>query len=81
MTCSVLTCICEHWPNNLLNNRSSFLQPSTCDGKLPKAYESVESSCIIQKLVELISALQTSEQTLERARAFAIACGKGEFFW
>jgi 3-hydroxyacyl-CoA dehydrogenase len=27
--------------------------------------------------VELISALQTSEDTLERARAFAIACGKG----
>ena len=30
-----------------------------------------------QKLVELISALQTSQQTLERARAFAVACGKG----
>jgi 3-hydroxybutyryl-CoA dehydrogenase len=27
--------------------------------------------------VELISALQTSEQTLERARLFAVACGKG----
>ncbi|KAF8190828.1 3-hydroxyacyl-CoA dehydrogenase [Pholiota molesta] len=30
----------------------------------------------VMKLVELISALQTSEDTLERARAFAIACGK-----
>ncbi|KDR75558.1 hypothetical protein GALMADRAFT_140197 [Galerina marginata CBS 339.88] len=30
----------------------------------------------VPKLVELISALQTSEETLERARAFAIACGK-----
>ena len=32
----------------------------------------------LQKLVELISALQTSKSTLERARAFAVACGKGE---
>ncbi|KAI5121445.1 hypothetical protein M0805_009554 [Coniferiporia weirii] len=30
----------------------------------------------VMKLVELISALQTSEETLGRARAFAIACGK-----
>ncbi|KAF8911590.1 3-hydroxyacyl-CoA dehydrogenase [Gymnopilus junonius] len=30
----------------------------------------------VMKLVELISALQTSEETLERARAFAIASGK-----
>lgn len=30
----------------------------------------------VMKLVELISALQTSQQTLDRARAFAIACGK-----
>ncbi|PAV24231.1 3-hydroxybutyryl- dehydrogenase [Pyrrhoderma noxium] len=30
----------------------------------------------VMKLVELISALQTSEETLSRARAFAIACGK-----
>ena len=30
-----------------------------------------------QKLVELISALQTTPETLDRARAFAIACGKG----
>ncbi|KAF9478130.1 hypothetical protein BDN70DRAFT_860706 [Pholiota conissans] len=30
----------------------------------------------VMKLVELISGLQTSENTLERARAFAIACGK-----
>ena len=29
-----------------------------------------------QKLVEVISALQTSEDTLSRARAFAIACDK-----
>lgn len=27
--------------------------------------------------MELISALQTSPETLERARAFAVACGKG----
>ncbi|CAA7260486.1 unnamed protein product [Cyclocybe aegerita] len=30
----------------------------------------------VMKLVELISALQTSQDTLDRARAFAIACGK-----
>ncbi|KZT22516.1 hypothetical protein NEOLEDRAFT_1137987 [Neolentinus lepideus HHB14362 ss-1] len=30
----------------------------------------------VMKLVELISALQTSTDTLERSRAFAIACGK-----
>ncbi|KAJ3557785.1 hypothetical protein NP233_g11657 [Leucocoprinus birnbaumii] len=30
----------------------------------------------VMKLVELISALQTSEETLSRARAFAVACGK-----
>ncbi|EPQ55327.1 hypothetical protein GLOTRDRAFT_76695 [Gloeophyllum trabeum ATCC 11539] len=30
----------------------------------------------VMKLVELISALQTSEDTLNRARAFAVACGK-----
>lgn len=30
-----------------------------------------------QKLVELISALQTAPETLDRARSFAIACGKG----
>jgi len=30
----------------------------------------------VMKLVELISALQTSEDTLSRARAFASACGK-----
>lgn len=30
----------------------------------------------VMKLVELISGLQTSQETLERARAFAIACGK-----
>ncbi|KAI0262200.1 3-hydroxyacyl-CoA dehydrogenase [Gloeopeniophorella convolvens] len=30
----------------------------------------------VMKLVELISALQTSEDTLSRARAFAIACNK-----
>ena len=29
-----------------------------------------------QKLVELISALQTSDETMSRAREFAIACGK-----
>ena len=31
----------------------------------------------LQKLVELIAALQTSPETMERAKAFAIACGKG----
>jgi 3-hydroxybutyryl-CoA dehydrogenase len=30
----------------------------------------------VMKLVELISALQTSEETLSRAREFAVACGK-----
>ncbi|KAF9562995.1 hypothetical protein CPC08DRAFT_742005 [Agrocybe pediades] len=30
----------------------------------------------VMKLVELISALQTSEETLARAHAFAVACGK-----
>ncbi|KAF8806645.1 hypothetical protein BYT27DRAFT_7191204 [Phlegmacium glaucopus] len=30
----------------------------------------------VMKLVELISALQTSQQTLDRARSFAVACGK-----
>jgi 3-hydroxybutyryl-CoA dehydrogenase len=30
-----------------------------------------------QKLVELISALQTKKETLDRARSYAIACGKG----
>jgi len=30
----------------------------------------------VMKLVELISALQTSQETLDRARAFAVACGK-----
>lgn len=30
-----------------------------------------------QKLVELISAVQTSQDTLNRSRAFAEACGKG----
>lgn len=34
----------------------------------------------VMKLVELISALQTSKETLDRARAFAIACGKGTSF-
>jgi 3-hydroxybutyryl-CoA dehydrogenase len=29
------------------------------------------------KLVELISALQTTPETLDRARSFATACGKG----
>ena len=33
-----------------------------------------------QKLVELISALQTTPDTLDRARSFAIACGKGAWF-
>jgi hypothetical protein len=36
-------------------------------------------SCILQKLVELVPALQTSSETLERARAFASACGKGPY--
>ncbi|KAG6897738.1 hypothetical protein C0992_011666 [Termitomyces sp. T32_za158] len=31
---------------------------------------------VVAKLVELISALQTTRDTLDRARAFAIACGK-----
>ncbi|KAF6761144.1 3-hydroxybutyryl-CoA dehydrogenase [Ephemerocybe angulata] len=30
----------------------------------------------VMKLVELISALQTSQETLDRARSFAVACGK-----
>ncbi|KAK7057713.1 3-hydroxybutyryl-CoA dehydrogenase [Favolaschia claudopus] len=30
----------------------------------------------VMKLVELISALQTTPETLDRARAFAVACGK-----
>ncbi|KIK02450.1 hypothetical protein K443DRAFT_517155 [Laccaria amethystina LaAM-08-1] len=30
----------------------------------------------VMKLVELISALQTSQETLDRARNFAVACGK-----
>ncbi|KAF8623390.1 hypothetical protein AX17_007428 [Amanita inopinata Kibby_2008] len=30
----------------------------------------------VMKLVELISALQTTPQTLDRARSFAVACGK-----
>ncbi|CCA76950.1 probable 3-hydroxybutyryl-CoA dehydrogenase [Serendipita indica DSM 11827] len=30
----------------------------------------------VMKLVELIPALQTSQETLDRARAFAVACGK-----
>jgi len=30
----------------------------------------------VMKLVELISGLQTSQETMERAKAFAIACGK-----
>ncbi|KAJ3509304.1 hypothetical protein NLJ89_g5288 [Agrocybe chaxingu] len=34
----------------------------------------------VMKLVELISALQTSQDTLDRARAFAVACGKGICF-
>jgi 3-hydroxyacyl-CoA dehydrogenase len=32
---------------------------------------------LLQKLVELIPGLQTSDDTLQRARAFAVACGKG----
>ena len=32
----------------------------------------------MQKLVELISAVQTSKDTLDRSRAFAEACGKGK---
>jgi len=32
---------------------------------------------LTQKLVELIAALQTSQSTLERAKAYAVACGKG----
>ena len=32
---------------------------------------------LLQKLVELISAVQTSQDTLDRSRAFAEACGKG----
>ncbi|KAJ7687549.1 hypothetical protein B0H14DRAFT_3055383 [Mycena olivaceomarginata] len=31
----------------------------------------------VMKLVELISALQTTPETLDRARSFAVACGKG----
>jgi 3-hydroxyacyl-CoA dehydrogenase len=34
------------------------------------------SSPCLQKLVELVPALQTTSETLERARAFAQACGK-----
>ncbi|CDO72619.1 hypothetical protein BN946_scf184985.g38 [Trametes cinnabarina] len=34
----------------------------------------------VMKLVELIAAVQTSKETLERARAFATACGKGAVF-
>ncbi|KIM53186.1 hypothetical protein SCLCIDRAFT_32106 [Scleroderma citrinum Foug A] len=30
----------------------------------------------VMKLIELISAVQTSSETLDRARAFAVACGK-----
>ena len=33
---------------------------------------------VLQKLVELIAALQTSQSTLERAKAYAVACGKGD---
>ena len=33
--------------------------------------------CIFEKkLVELVPGLQTTSETLERARAFAVACGK-----
>ena len=35
---------------------------------------------ISQKLVELIAALQTSKETLARAKLFAEACGKGKFW-
>ena len=35
------------------------------------------TTLITQKLVELIPAIQTSQETLDRARSFAVACGKG----
>ncbi|KAF8523248.1 hypothetical protein JB92DRAFT_3087524 [Gautieria morchelliformis] len=40
------------------------------------ASDVVLTQYICQKLVELISALQTSPETLGRARAFAVSCGK-----
>ncbi len=58
--------------------RAPLLQPRSRHGAcyLPRL-EAPTNTKICQKLVELISALQTSEDTLERARAFAVACGKG----
>lgn len=38
----------------------------------------IEDVTCLQKLVELISAVQTSKDTLDRSRAFAEACGKGQ---
>ena len=52
-----------------------FATPSTEAGN--RAAPLTPLSTASQKLVELIAAVQTSEETLERARAYATACGKG----
>lgn len=36
---------------------------------------------IFRKLVEIIPALQTSQETLERAKAFGLACKKGKLMF
>jgi hypothetical protein len=61
--------------------RHSLLQPSPRHGAhvLCATIIAYTGSHIPQKLVELVPALQTSSETLERARAFAAACGKGTF--
>jgi hypothetical protein len=61
-------------------SRHPLFQPRPCHGAQPCRLIAVYiGSSILQKLVELVPALQTSSETLERARAFAAACGKGTF--
>ena len=58
--------------------RAPFFQPCPGDGEPTYRldWNSGGLNAHLQKLVELISALQTSEDTLSRARAFAVACDK-----
>jgi 3-hydroxybutyryl-CoA dehydrogenase len=57
--------------------RAPFLQSGTGYGMPMTKEEILGLITLLQKLVELIPGLQTSDDTLQRARAFAVACGKG----
>lgn len=64
--------------------RLALFQSCTCHGVM-RFFSSLalcgDLDLECQKLVELISAVQTSKDTLDRSRAFAEACGKGIRFF